>query len=62
MSLAAWVPNLEESGMQGVRLFTKERSLPGRAYLEELGMSGPLMVRLFIGVDKTRQKQTHVPR
>ena len=28
--------------------------LPGFAYLEELGMSGLLMVRLFIGVDKSK--------
>ena len=28
--------------------------LPGFAYLEELGMPGPLMVRLFIGVDKSK--------
>ena len=52
--------------MHGVRLFTKNGHylvalLPGFAYLEELGMSGPLMVRLFIGVDKLDKSKLMCP-
>ena len=54
-----WVRNLEESGMHGVAYLPKNGNylialLPGFAYLEELGMSGLLMVRLFIGVVKSK--------